>query len=73
MEHIKERQERITHEHIDGGFTVKKLLELLQRWPKEDSLGEDTEVWIGNDDMTSSVATDVWLLNDGDVFLEANE
>lgn len=56
---------------ITNGLTVKDLKNIIQNWPDCDQYGEDFEIWIDNNDGTSSVCTGVYRLNQNDILLSA--
>ena len=61
---------------ITDTLTIRKLKEILSVLPDSNEIGDDYEVWIGNQhSFTSSPVTSVWTLNKDfngcDIILEA--
>jgi len=53
-------------------LTVKKLKEIVNKWPEITESGDESEVWIATGRMLSSPVVSYCKLGRGDLHLESN-
>jgi len=53
----------------ENGITVKQLKEWVKDLPEVDSNGEDYEIYISPDGTQSSIVSELWKLNEGDIVM----
>lgn len=59
-------------QEFKNGMSVRALKELVKDWPEENSLGEENQVWLGDLEDYSNLATEFSSLNEGDILLTAD-
>ena len=53
----------------ESGITVRQLKQWVKDLPEVDNNGEDYEVYISPDGTLSSIVSELWKLNEGDILM----
>lgn len=57
----------------ENGITVRQLKQWVQDLPEYGDNGEEYEVYLSNNERTSSIVKELWNLNEGDILLFSGE